>query len=126
MHKIAVYGSLKKGFYNHARFGMGEPLDTGEIRGAMFLMSSYPHLYREGVKDSDKERSHDVEIYEIEDSVYNNISGMELASGYQEVEMEVSGHEVVVFYSQDNLGYENNWIEAYDAETVPIASVVCL
>ena len=121
MQKIAVYGSLKQGAYNHSRFDIGKPVGYGTVVGAMYLMASYPHLFREGVKPTDLERTHEVEIYEIEDDVYESIYYMELGAGYQCVDENIDGHDVKVFYSNDDLKYFQNWIEGYSAETVPQA-----
>lgn len=121
--KIAVYGSLKKGFYNHNRFNMGEPIARGKIRGAMFLMYSYPHLYRSGFCDKGLERSHEVEVYDVDDDTYNAIKRMEISAGYQEVPMTIDGHDCTVFYSRDDYDYKLNWIKEYSANTVPSAVV---
>ncbi len=112
MKKIAVYGSLKKGFYNYFP-AMGEPIAHGTIRGAMYLCGSYPHLYRPEVADEALVREHPVEVYEVSDSDYRDIENMEVGAGYQVFESNVAGHDVVIFYSRDNYTYKNNWIEGY-------------
>ena len=112
MKKIAVYGSLKKGFYNYFE-DMGEPIARGKIKGAMFLCGSYPHLYRPEVSEDEQITEHDVEIYNIADIDYQGIEGMEIGAGYQKVAMEIEGHEVIVFYSRDDYHYKKDWIEAY-------------
>lgn len=111
--KIAVYGSLKKGFWNHDRFSLGEPIATSKIRGSMFDCG-YPHLYREGICPRRQEREHVVEIYEVDDDKYGVIRSMELGAGYQEVLMNLDGHEVVVFYTRDDHTFRDNWVAAYD------------
>ena len=121
MKYIAVYGSLKKGFYNHARFGLGEPLARGTIRGSMFLLHTYPHLFREGVKVPELDREHEVEVYEVDEEVYQSIKSMEIQSGYQEFLCRIEGYKVTVFYSRDDLNYNNNWLEEYSKETCPFA-----
>lgn len=116
-HKIAVYGSLKKGFYNY-RDSMGEPIAHGTIKGAMYLCGGYPHLYRPEVSQEDLVREHPVEVYEIDESVYNPIERMELGAGYQVYPTKIGEHDVVVFYSRDNHTYKANWIEGYTHEVL--------
>lgn len=119
MQKIATFGSLKEGAYNHSRFGLGAPVAKSSIRGAMYQCFTYPHLYREEVSEADKVRDHEVEIFEVDDETYAMICSMELGSGYQIVKQELEGHDVTIFYSEDDLDYKENWLEAYNAETVP-------
>lgn len=126
MKKVAVFGSLKEGAYNHARFGMGKPLTKAKISGAMFLCYSYPHLYRPDVSDPEQVREHEVEIYELEDGLYQTICAMELGAGYQEYQTELKGvdgqmHQVTIFYSKDDHNYKSNFIEEYSKVTVPSA-----
>lgn len=126
--KIAVYGSLRSGFYNNERFSLRGYITKSSIRGAMYLMYSYPHLYREEVSNPDHMRDHTVEIYDISDELYAQLRTMELGAGYQEVKTTLRGedgedYDVVVFYSRDNYTYKNNFIEEYSKETAPTAWV---
>jgi gamma-glutamylcyclotransferase (GGCT)/AIG2-like uncharacterized protein YtfP len=127
MRKIAVFGSLKKGFYNHSAFNLGEPLARGTIKGEMHLTYSYPHLLRPNASDPKLIREHEVEIYEIEDGLYSSIASMERGAGYQECETTLTDsegveHNVVVFYSRDDMkDCLNSFIEEYSKETVPHA-----
>lgn len=85
MKKFASYGSLRKGFWNHLRFGLGEPLATTEVFGEMYVNPSlgYPHLY-EATDEAKlgKPKFYEAEIYEVEDKVYDSINNMEIWSGY--------------------------------------------
>jgi len=126
MVKIATFGSLKKGFYNHTRFSLDDPIDKSSIRGAMYLLYTYPHLFREEVADKDQVRDHEVEIFEVSDELYAMLATMELNSGYQEYHTTLEGesgesHDVVIFYSQDDYDYKSNPLEEYSKETVPSA-----
>lgn len=126
MKKIAVYGSLKKGFYNY-RESMGEPIAHSTVFGAMFLAYSYPHLY--SVDDSEDEhiREHPVEIYEVDDESYRGIHGMEIGAGYKAVEMEFEAEgggmhtATIFFYNGKSANARYQFIEGYNAETVPHA-----
>ena len=122
--KIAVYGSLKKGFYNH-RTSMGEIVGRAVISGAMYLNSSYPHLYRPEDSEAELVRDYPVEIYNLEDNDYLGIRAMELGAGYQEVHVALNDeegniHNAIVFYSKDREN-KGNWVEAYNEETAPFA-----
>jgi gamma-glutamylcyclotransferase (GGCT)/AIG2-like uncharacterized protein YtfP len=120
MKKIAVYGSLKKGFYNY-RKDMGEPIAHGTVRGAMFLPYSYPHLFREAVSDPEHVKEYDAEVYEIEESLFNSLNSMEIGAGYQPIECEVAGHNVVVWFMSDSATRRGAWIPEYSKNTVPFA-----
>ena len=119
MQKIAVYGSLKKGFYNY-RDDMGEPIAHGTVRGEMHLAYSYPHLY--SLEDSDPElvRDHPVEVYAIGDEYYRMILGMELGAGYTPHEIEIVdngvAHKAIIFYTRPDVGRRDNFIEGYTRE----------
>lgn len=85
MKIIATYGSLKKGFWNHERFNLEEPIATSTIQGQMFVNPAlgYPHLYENEVDTGhENKREYEVELYEIEDKVFETIDAMEQASGY--------------------------------------------
>lgn len=124
MQKIAVYGSLKKGFYNY-RSDMGEPIAHGTVQGEMHLAYSYPHLY--SLEDSDPEltREHPVEVYEIDDNYYQMILGMELGAGYRPHEIEIVdngvAHNAIIFYTRPDVGRRDNWIEGYTKEVLSLS-----
>lgn len=91
--RIFVYGSLRRDEYNHARvqgWGLGElrHICDGLIRGAkLYNLGSYP-----GIVPSDS--TDDVvwgEVYEVPDSLFFRIDGMEVGAGYkrQPVKVEI-------------------------------------
>lgn len=95
---IAVYGSLKKGYYNHDRF-LKDEQQFGDvtIKGTMYSLGSYPALVREG------DDVHDVELYEIEDDVYSRIEMMEISAGYDAVPVDFDGVTAIVFYASKEM-----------------------
>lgn len=122
LNKIAVFGSLKRGWWNHDRFKLGEPIDTSRIRGAMYYCG-YPHLYRPEKSNPEHIREHEVEIYEVTEDVYRAITGMERGAGYQEYKTTLLGdsgssHEVTIYYTDDD--YETNYpfLEEFTQEEV--------
>lgn len=122
MKKIAVYGSLKKGAYNHKAFGLGEPLAHGKVRGAMALCFSFPRLFEPSKVPKDDVYEYDVEVYEVDDEVYEQIENMELGAGYYVETIRIGEHDCSIFYSGGDWGrWSNSLIRAYNAETVPVA-----
>lgn len=93
MKRIAVYGSLKAGKYNHPIIGDSTYLGTVKLKGTLYRVSSYPAL----VEGGDKE--HVAEVYEVSDDVYQAVRNMELGAGYKEVEVEGN----IVYYAGDSL-----------------------
>lgn len=87
MKIFASYGSLRKGFWNHTRFGLEEPIATAIIRGSMFMNKSlgYPWLFNE--QDSkaanSKTKDYNVELFEVDEEKFNRIDMMEQMSGYK-------------------------------------------
>lgn len=80
MHIIAVYGSLKRGKYNH-REGMKHVGDSS-IRGSMFMCYSYPHLYPENRCVPEQVIEYPVELYEVDEDMFNRLDRMERVAGY--------------------------------------------
>ena len=84
-HIVAVYGSLKKGFYNHPGLGTNKRfVGYSAVNGGMLLRhNSYPVLYKPTEKKKKAEvKSHVVELYEIEASNFRSITIMEEGAGY--------------------------------------------
>lgn len=98
MHTIAVYGSLKRGHYNHpALEGHSTFLGEDKIKGTLYSLGAYPAITEEG------DNLYDVEIYEVDEEAYQSIRGMELGAGYKEVTLELSGHQCIVYYADTRL-----------------------
>ena len=99
MHTIGVYGTLKKGGWNHTRWGMGHAkyLGSTDIIGAMDLHQfGYPRLYAVGDAPQEYERSHVLEVYEIDDQTFQSIESMELGAGYYVQEVKLNDGEDIV------------------------------
>lgn len=97
MKTIAVYGSLKRGKYNHSCLEGCEMVAQGKVKGTMYAVSSYPALVPEGDKE------YDVEVYEVPTDTYNAIVGMELGAGYCLSTIDIGGYEATIFYASTAL-----------------------
>ena len=84
MKKIIVYGSLKKGKYNHRILEDSKFLADTTVRGTLYSLGAYPALIDEG------ENEYPAEIYEVDDEVYYSIARMEFWAGYIAVEFNVA------------------------------------
>ncbi len=83
MKTIAVYGSLKRGRYNHDLIKDGKYLGTGWYQGTMYSLGSYPAIVDEGVKP------YMVELFQVDDKTFDAVSYMEITAGYLEKEIDI-------------------------------------
>ena len=97
---VGVYGSLKKGKYNHSALKDCELVGTTKVKGTLYAVSSYPALLDEG------DNFYDLEVYKITDPIlYQRIQRMEIGAGYIEKEVtspDISG-EYIVYFAGDSL-----------------------
>lgn len=113
---IAVYGTLKEGFYNHRWLQGAEKITDLRVKGFMQSNGMFPYLFKYdaevsqkvNMKTSSRPRSmHHAELYRIDRSVYQPIHAMEMGSGYHESETYASdGGKLVVakvFYANNEL-----------------------
>lgn len=91
MKTIAVYGSLKKGRYNHPILQDSEHVKDIKITGTLYSLGSYPAI----VEDGDNE--YDAEVYEVSEDVYRRVRDMEIGAGYKEVDIDGA----IVYYADD-------------------------
>jgi len=114
---VGVYGSLKRGKYNHARFGLSEyeHVKDTTIRGAMYSLGSYPKLYKQGLVDGTYERDHVLEVYRVPIRVYEMLNSMEIGAGYVESVVNVDGENVIVWLWGGSAPQDpgKNWLESY-------------
>lgn len=120
---VAVYGSLKKGFYNHDGLGKGAKLlGTMTVNAVMYSNGSYPKLYHiaeDGAGpfapfDEKLARQHGVEVYLITDERYNSITRMEVGAGYVPETIETPfGPATMYWMPYEHFYDEDFWVEAY-------------
>lgn len=97
---VGVYGSLKKGKYNHSALEDCELVGTTKVKGTLYAVSSYPALLDEG------DNFYDLEVYKITDPIlYQRIQRMEIGAGY--IEKEVTSPDIdgvyIVYFAGDRL-----------------------
>jgi len=117
---IAVYGSLKRGFWNYDRF-LKDAKFLGEstVKGVMTMPMGYPYLFKGAdIKKSNNELDHTVEIYDVADSIGETIGMMERGSGYYEVSVPTEHGEATTYYARHELyNKDHQMVEKYDQET---------
>ena len=102
MQKIATYGSLKRGFFNHNRMGEQTYLGNTVIMGYMTLVyDAYPQLYL--CEDGD---THEVEVFEVSDEAFQGLDMMEKGAGYSPIIVETPFGEATmwVYLRKENMG----------------------
>lgn len=101
MKTIAVYGSLKKGKYNHELLKNAKFLGEAHIAGTLYSLGSYPALV-EG-----NHELYEVEIYEVSDEDVEFVDMVEKGAGYIEKveQFVVDGQliEATVYYAGKSL-----------------------
>lgn len=82
MRKIGVYGSLKKGFYNHGFLAGANPQGKAILRGyTLHSLGAYPAVVAGSPKDLVG-----CEIYEVDPNTFSILDRMERGAGYIQVE----------------------------------------
>lgn len=111
VHRIAVYGSLRKGQYNY-RPEMGSPVGKGRLVGAkLFSLGAFPCI----VKSDNPNDTVVVEVYDLPDKLFAPIERMELGAGY-------TRESVIVYFDDpvdDEIPDPDLEIEAYFYHTTP-------
>lgn len=98
MPRLFVYGSLKRGCYNHDAFGFGDTahfVGDGTLTGArLYDLGAYPCM----VLVEDLGEVVHGELYALEDSaLFTRIRAMELGAGYREVTVSVNGESASTY-----------------------------
>lgn len=120
MKIIGVYGSLKKGCYNYDRFRFADRasfLGNTTIAGPMYMIGgAYPALFPQ--TNTHIDRMHDLEVYEIDDSLFTMLEGMENGAGYELHSLDFTVDEIErpvnVWLAGPSIAVSsNNYIEKY-------------
>jgi len=122
---VAVYGSLKKGFYNHYMLGEDKELrGKSTVHGVMYLCGTYPRLFHVAKDDNHAfgtllESQHEVEVYSINDSAYERIRGMEIGARYTEETLLTDWGEAKIYWADtDSFRDSYRWIKAYTPQEI--------
>ena len=104
MYTIATYGSLKKGFHNHAWLGDSQFLGTTTIKAVMQIPGTYPHLFHSNeIPLQIKEVRHKVEIYLVDPETFKYINNIELSCGYVLESIETPFGEAAIWMTNPHL-----------------------
>lgn len=93
MKTIVVYGSLKKGKYNHTILKDQVFVGNTTVIGTLYSVSTYPALLDEG------DNEYPAEIYQVDDEIYQWVHDMEIGAGYVEKETP----DGIVYYAGEDL-----------------------
>lgn len=114
MINVFIYGSLKKGFFNHSlieEYPKNKFIRKGFVEGyELYLLWSYP-----GIKPSSQNDKLYVELYSLTDEVFEVIDRMERLAGYTPTEVEDDeGNKGVIYVydrevNKDNIISSGNW-----------------
>lgn len=121
---VACFGSLKKGFYNHRALGEVDYLGNTTVYGVMYLHGSYPRLYHVVNDDYDSpfrlplEKTHEVEVYSVDQAHYEGVRSMELGAGYEEEEIDTPYGKAKIYFNPHTVFSPSidKWIPAYTHE----------
>ncbi len=114
MVKIATYGSLKRGFYNHGRMGAQHYIGDMKVRGKMCLMfGSYPKLML-----SDDGNEHDVEVFNVDNLTFELLDSMERGAGYTPINIHTPYGEAVMWVVTSEKQLNGTPIEAYTNDLI--------
>jgi len=119
---IAVYGSLKSGFYNNDMLKGQKLLGTDIVESAMQLVGGggYPYLFKVTGTEHDRDE-HEIEIYEVEENVYSVITGMEVGAGYYIDTLQTAHGDATIYYAKDDFhDTEKPYVKKYESGTVTL------
>lgn len=109
MKNMFVYGSLKKGCFNHSLIrdnSRNKLIRKGFISGyKMYLLWSYP-----GIKPSLSEDQISIELYSLSDEVFEQIDKMEQSANYTPTEVEDDVGKKGILYVYNGKVQESNFI----------------
>lgn len=114
MKNVFVYGSLKKGFFNHSLIDenpRNRLIRKGFVTGyKLYLLWSYP-----GIKPASPEDKIFVELYSLTDEVFERIDRLERGANYTTVKVEDDAGKEGLLYvyngevKEENLVPSGNW-----------------
>lgn len=108
MFKIAVYGSLKKGKYNHPMIENAEFVGDDKVKGYMTLVYSYPQIML--TEEGDE---HDIEVYLVDEMTYNHCHQMEIGAGYVEKRVPTKYGSAIMWVYEDKNKMSGHYITKY-------------
>lgn len=126
---LLCYGSLKSGFHNNWRLGQKARFwGFCPIQGVMYLHHNYPKLYKidtTSLVPSDplhksKSRNHIAEVWQVDDTAYNEIAQMEIDAGYVIEKIDTNWGSATVFWMpKEHFDGTDKHIPAYTYDVLP-------
>lgn len=111
---VAVYGSLKKGCYNHDILGRPKFLGKSKVNGVMYLNGAYPHLYHLDPMVEREPIDYEVEVYAITPEAHMVVRSMEISAGYAEEILPTAWGDAYVYFTRyDRVSRHHQHITAY-------------
>lgn len=96
--RLLVYGTLKKGFFNHTRYGFGEKskfLGAAEVNGYSLVQPErVPFPYCIANCDGTVKG----ELYDVPDDVIQSLDYMEAGAGYKRVQVTLTNAKKAYIY----------------------------
>ena len=112
MKKIAVYGSLRQGMYNHPLLGESKLLVTTEVNlpFKMVSLGSFPAL-----KMDNELHPIVIEIYEVDEPTYKRVERLEgYPNFYDKFSFLYDNEDVEIYYIQQEAGnvlHIKDWVK---------------
>jgi gamma-glutamylcyclotransferase (GGCT)/AIG2-like uncharacterized protein YtfP len=108
MFKVAVYGSLKEGRYNHPIIEGAKFVGKTTVKGYMTLVYSYPQLFL--TEDGDE---HEVEVYLIDETQYSRCHSIEIGAGYVEKRVDTEHGSCIMWVYENKDEMSGHYITKY-------------
>jgi len=117
MIKCAFYGSLRRPMYNYIRMCQSFGKDSMHYKKTiklfgyeMYILGQYP-----GIKDSDRSKSIVVDLFEINQEVFDCVYRMEISSNFYEDDIKIDEHYYKIFpyagkVNESHLVESGDWV----------------
>lgn len=112
-HKVATYGSLRLGHYNHASFSRDydiQHIETKTITGwKLFSFGAYPGAIQTG----NEEDKMVVDVFNVDEDCKKSMDGMELGAGYNIIDIG-ENEDTVHIYEHKQAREYGSYVESGD------------
>ena len=107
--RIGVYGTLRRGYYNHQSFGLNRLpiLYAGFVPGIKMFgcaLQNYPSAVLVTDESSSRYQAY-IEVYDVPVRTYNSIASLELSFGYKISKVALKDLGDVALFTKDESGF---------------------